>query len=346
MVVSQAFRIALASVVLTGVASAQLTDADVEARIREGVLRFERGELAAAQRTFEAVLAERPDHVVANYELAYTLLRQGELERALAIIDGAFARNLPVTAEYYAVGASIVESLGRSDEAVERFQQGIAAFPDNHNLHLNFGITQIMRDDAVGAKASFERAISLQPDHPSAHFFLGQIYANEGLNAAAILALGKGMGFDNPQRAAAAANIVKSIMDNSITRTDDGTPVVVMPVDYQVPPMTLNKFSAAVAMHYGTSLARQRKIEGDMSYESYANAFAALVTEFAGAGIDPASHFAADHYLGFFGPMVENNHQVTFAHLILGSLNPALASAWAQASSESLASFRAWTQSR
>ena len=330
-----------------GTAPAQGFAPDLDPRIREGVEQFDRGDLAAAKASFEAVLADDPDHVIANYELAYTHIRLGELERGLEIMDDAIERELPVTAEFYALSASVLDNLGRQEQAVRRFEQGAGAFPDNHNLRLNYGITQFRMNDRAGARASFEQAATLLPDHPSAHFFLGQIYAGEGLTAAAVLALGKSIGFDNQgQRIAASASAIKSLMENGIATSDDGMPIVVLPVDYQVPPMTIEKFSAAVPMRYGLALAAQRKTEGDLSYEPYAIAFATLVAEFVGAEIDPASHFAADHYLAFFEPLAENGHTMTFAHLILGSLNPEAASGWMQENGEQLAAFRAWLPTR
>lgn len=332
----------------SGSATAQVADAEIDARIRAGVEQFERGDLAAARASFEAVLADRPDHVVALYELVYTHIRQGELERGLEIIDDAIARRLPVTAEYYVLSASVLDSLGRIDESVERFEQGIAAFPDHHGLQLNLGITRMARlRQPEAARASFERAIALLPDHPSAHFFLGQIYAQQGMRAAAVLALGKGIGFDNqPQRVAAAANIVKSLMEESLQFGEDGSPVVYMPVDYAVPPMTMAKFAAAVPTQYATALVMQRNSGGDLSYEPYAIGFALLVTEFAGVDFGPDPEFAARHYQAFFGPMSEANHGMAFAHLILASLNPEAAAAWAQEKGDDIQAFREWTLSR
>lgn len=343
----------IAAAALLGAAStanAQVTDSDIDARIRAGVRQFESGDLAAARASFEGVLADRPDHVVALYELAFTHFRQGERERGLEILDDAIARRLPVTAEFYSLSASTLDTLGRIDESVERFEQGVAAFPDNHNLWLNFGITQLVRQrQPEAARASFERAITLLPDHPSAHFYLGQIYAQEGKRAAAVLVLAKGIGFDNQQqRVAAAANIIKSLMTDSVQLLEDGTPVVYMPVDYIVPPMTIEKFTAAVPMHYSTALVIQRKAGGDLSYEPYAIALALLVTEFARADFGPDPHFVARVYQPFFGPMNEGGHGMAYTHLILASLNAQAATAWAEQPEnvERIQAFRNWTRSR
>ena len=90
----------------------------------------------------------------------------------------------------------------------------------------------------------------------------------------------------------------------------------------------------------------QRKSEGDLSYEPYAIAYSLIVTAFVEAEIDPASHFAADHYYRFYESMTGNGHQIAFSHLILGSLNPERASEWAQVNGERIEAFRNWSRSR
>lgn len=333
---------------ISSTALAQTTDAEIDARLSAGVRQFEAGDLAAARSVFEAVLADRPDHVIAIYELAYTHLRQGESERALEIIDDAIARELPVTAEFYALSASVLDSLDRLDESVLRFEQGVAIFPDNHNLRLNFGITQLLRTrDWEAAQASFEQAITLLPDHPTAHFYLGQIYGQNGKTAAAVLALAKGIGVDSQQqRVVAAAKLIKSLMEASVQFLEDGTPVVYMPVDYMLAPMTVDKFTAAVPMHYATALSLQRKNDGDLSYEPFAIAIALLVTEFSGADFGPEPPFLAGYYQDFFGSMAEGGHGMAYSHLILASLNPQAAAAWVQENAERVQGFRDWSLSR
>lgn len=333
-----------------GTSIAQVTDADIQARIRTGVQQYERGELPAARATFEAVLADRPDHIVALYELALTISRQGERERALEVIEDAIARQIPVTAEYYSLAASMLDSLGRIDESVQRFEQGVAAFPANHNLLLNFGITQLVRlRQPEAAKASFEQAITLQPEHPSAHFYLGQIYAQEGRTAAAVLVLAKGMGVDSQQqRVAAAANIIKQLMSGTIRQFDDGAPIVAVSVDYLVPPMTMEKLSQAVPVSYATAVALQRETGGDLSYEPYAIALALIISTFARVEIGPDASFVARHYQPFFGPMSEGGHGMAYSHLILAALNAQAASAWAQQpeNAERIQAFREWSLAR
>jgi len=344
-----AIRIAtIFSVLLIGGgAMAQQPESDTDTRVREGVGQFERGELAAARSTFESILEREPDHVVAIYELAYTHVALGDPERALEILEEAVTRGLDVPGEFYSMAASLLDNLGRKQEAISQFEAGIEAFPENHALHLNLGITLLGLGEFDRARTTFERAVTLEPEHPSAHFFLGQIYAQEGQNAAAILALGTSLGFDNQaNRMSAAANIIKSIMDASLSLMDDGTPIVVLPLDAAVNASTLEQFSSRISLHYSTSVVIQRKSDGDLSYEPYAMAYGLIATDFVQSEIDPDSHFAADQYFRFYKPMVDNRHSNTFGHLILAALNPAAASEWVQANGEKIEDFRSWLRTR
>jgi len=332
---------------MAGSAAAQLSDSEIDALIREGAQQIEREEFAAARTSLETVLEQEPDHVIAIYELALAYFRAGEYSTGLAVLDDVFGRGLETGAEHYSLAASMLDNLGRTEEAVKRFEEGIAAFPDNHNLSLNFGVTQLRMGQTAAAKATFERTIMLQPEHPSAHFFLGQIYAAEGQTAAAVFALGTSLGFDsNGQRMAAAAGTIKNIMDSGLRLTEGGKPIVVLPVDALAPVETIEVFASTLPMHFATAYTIQQKADGDMSYEPYAIAYGLIATALVRAGIDPESHFVARQYFDFYQPMVENGHADTFAHLILAPLNPAVAVEWMQANREKMETFRNWTQSR
>lgn len=339
--------IALLGFAFGGIATAQLSDAEIGSLLTGGVQQFERGELAEARKTFEYILEQEPDHAIALYELAYTYVRLGDPERGLAILDEALAGDIDATAEFYALSASVLDNLGRPQDALKRFEQGITEFPDNHNLHLNLGVTQMRLGDSTAARATFERTVTLQPQHPSAHFFLGQIYAMEGRGAAAILALGTSVSLDNQrQRMAAATGMIKSIMDSQIQILDDGVPMAVIPVDSALPATTLDQISNRLPMHVAAGVSMQRKSEGDMSYEPYAIAYGLLATAFVQSDIDPDSDFASGHYFEFYEPIAENGHSNTFGHLILASLNPNAASAWVQGNRERVEDFTVWVQSR
>lgn len=328
-------------------AGAQQSEADIAGVLQTGVQQFERGELDAALASFESALGRDPDNAFATYEIALTYYQKGEQERALEILDDAFARDIAEGAEFYALAASIVDNLGRPDEALERFEDGIAAYPDHHGLHLNLGITQMRLGQTEQGKATFERAVALQPEHPSAHAYLGRIYASEGQNAAAILALGTSIGFDaNAQRRASSAGVIMQIMDSTVSQSDDGTTVVVVDVSSGLPVDSMRRLSTRIPLIFASLETAVRKSGGDISYEPYALAFGSLVGTFIDAGIDPASHFAAGHYAGFFGPMVENGHQATFAHLILAPLNGEAARTWIEANGDAYQAFREWTSSR
>ena len=343
-------RIGIAMICIAGAVGsavlAQTPDADIQSTLISGVQQYERGELDAARATFESVLEQDADNATAIYELALTHYRQGESERALEILDDAFARDLAGSAEFYSLAASIADDLGRPDDALARFEEGVAAYPDDHGLNLNFGVTQLRLGQTAEARATFERAIGLQFEHPSAHYYLGRIYAAEGQTAAAILALGVSLGFDNNrQRMESSAGIIKELMESTVQVLDSGQTLAVVDVESGLPLDSMSRLSTRIPLLYASLLTAQRKSGGDTSYEPYAMTFVALLSTFIEADIDPASHFAADQYSRFFGPIVENGHQAAFAHMILAPLNPEAAGAWLRANGETFEAFREWTRS-
>lgn len=341
------FVIACLVGICAGAAAAQAPDTNVDESIRNGVAAFERGDLDAARSIFGSVLEREPDNVTAIYELAYTLVTQGEPEEALRVVDEALGRDLEPVPEFFTLSASVLDNLGRQNEAIDRFEQGIAAFPNDHGLHLNLGVTQVRSGDMAAARATFERAAALQPEHPSAHFYLGHLYADEGRVAAAILALGKSLAFDNQgQRMATSAGTIQALMDTTVRTLDDGRTLIVVPPESILPTESLDQFSDNLPMYVGMAVTMQRKTDGDMTYEPYALAYSFILTAFVEAEIDPASSFVVDHYLGFFAPIVENGHQMTFSHLILAGLNPELASEWVSTNTEAVQAFRTWARDR
>lgn len=341
------FTVSILGCLILGPVRAQQAEPEIQALLQTGVQQFESGEVDAARATFESVLERDPGNYLAIYELALTHAQMRDIEGALAILDDGFERGLDNGAEFYSLAAALLDQAGRPEEAMTRFEQGIAAYPDNHNLHLNFGITQFRLGQAADARETFQQTIELQPEHPSAHYFLGAIYAAEGQAAAAMLALGTSIGFDsNAQRMAAAAQTIKQLMESTASFADDGTLIIMADVSSSLPVESMDLLSTRIPMLYGGLLAALLKTDDDTSYKPYAMAFNSLISTFIEADIDRDSHFAAARYADFFGPMVEEGHQQVFAHIVLASLNTEVAGEWLQANSEKFDAFREWTRGR
>jgi Flp pilus assembly protein TadD len=63
---------------------------------------------------------------------------------------------------------------GEYDEAVDVLREGLSRYPESVLLHVGLGYTRVARDEFVWARASFERALELDPEYEDAWVGLGE----------------------------------------------------------------------------------------------------------------------------------------------------------------------------
>ncbi|MGQ0677709.1 MAG: O-linked N-acetylglucosamine transferase, SPINDLY family protein [Rhodospirillales bacterium] len=130
-----------------------------------GLLRA--GELAAALRLVEEVLAGRPQSFDALHLLGLIELRRGRLPEAERAIARAVAIQ-PGFAPAHLNRARALAALGRAEEAVESYDKALALKPDN--AEAQFRRANLLRglNRLADALAGFERAVALDPGHAAA----------------------------------------------------------------------------------------------------------------------------------------------------------------------------------
>jgi tetratricopeptide (TPR) repeat protein len=68
-----------------------------------------------------------------------------------------------------------LDGKGKTEKAVEVYDEGIKIFPDYFQLYYNKGISQIKLNKAEDALLSFERSATLNPKHASSHNAIGRL---------------------------------------------------------------------------------------------------------------------------------------------------------------------------
>jgi tetratricopeptide (TPR) repeat protein len=143
-------------------AAAEADPASISAQYTLGKLYAARGEFAAAQAAFTAVLKLNPRAAAAQVELANLHLATNRPEAAVAA-----AREATTAApRNVAARLALVRGLlARQDlDGAERELQAIAAdHPDLPDVHVQTGVIAGSKKDLVGARAAFERALTLAP---------------------------------------------------------------------------------------------------------------------------------------------------------------------------------------
>jgi predicted O-linked N-acetylglucosamine transferase (SPINDLY family) len=190
-----------------------------EEKLRAAFQRFQRQDLAEAERLCGEVLGETPRHPDALHLLGVVRLAGGNAGDAVSLIkqalegraqDAAMLENLGVAhlalrnfaaaealfRETLALGAShgvlymrlgiALASQGKLSDAEAALREAARRAPRIPDVHLNLGNTLAERGELDGAMAAYDRMLKLQPDHPLAHFNLGNLHRMQGrLDAAA-----------------------------------------------------------------------------------------------------------------------------------------------------------------
>jgi Flp pilus assembly protein TadD len=129
------------------------------------------GPRAADRERAEALATLAPGDFVAQTELAYELVRTGDLQGGIAHYRAAIAANPDYVRSRANLG-NLLEHLGDFDGAREQYEKALACRDsgDCHRLAaVNLGVLTLLRGDRPAAEALFARGRELGGDPPVQH---------------------------------------------------------------------------------------------------------------------------------------------------------------------------------
>jgi tetratricopeptide (TPR) repeat protein len=164
------------------------------------------GQAALSKRSYpdaashlEKALALAPESNRLHYALAMAYRGLGKLDQAQShlalsgtvgvrvsdpLVDGL--QDLIKGARLHLIRGRTALEARRFSDAVEAFQQAVAAQPDSLPAHFNLGAALSQTGDLAGAVAQFEEVLRLDPNHPDAHYNLGLLLSQSNHGEEAI----------------------------------------------------------------------------------------------------------------------------------------------------------------
>jgi tetratricopeptide (TPR) repeat protein len=91
-----------------------------------------------------------------------------------------------LSSEEYDERAHQLYNEGRYDEAIEVLQEGLAIYPNAVELHVGIGYAQLAREEFAWARAAFEHALTLEPEHEDGLAGLGEVLLRLGQDEPAL----------------------------------------------------------------------------------------------------------------------------------------------------------------
>jgi tetratricopeptide (TPR) repeat protein len=139
--------------------------------------------------------------------LGNDLVRQGQLEPAIALFEKALALDPDYLSAHQNLG-SVLLQLGRVGAALAHYQRVLELRPD-FDAHYNMGAALQFARKLPEAMVHYQRALELNPDHPEAHNNLGIILLELGKAAEGIEHLKRALAL-KPDYVAAQSNLQRA----------------------------------------------------------------------------------------------------------------------------------------
>jgi tetratricopeptide (TPR) repeat protein len=145
-----------------------------------GSIYFERGYITEAEHFLQLALRDDPDNSEALYGIGSVYLQQNKASEARA----TFERVIKLPQRYPGTLPNAWNNLGllsaregRTDEAIQEFQQALEIDPDHFIALENLGNAYRQAKRWDDAKSTLQRALQLQPESAEANYAMGMVYA-------------------------------------------------------------------------------------------------------------------------------------------------------------------------
>jgi tetratricopeptide (TPR) repeat protein len=143
-------------------------------KLENAIAAMDRGDYPRAIRALEELRSRHPENGVVLHELALAYRLAKKPGEAVAVLM-PFRSRLP-PAPLAGLGSALDE-LGRGDEAVAVFREGIARYPDSGLLHADLGTALYNQGKVEEAVQHYQKGIEVEPQAPANYIRLSVVLA-------------------------------------------------------------------------------------------------------------------------------------------------------------------------
>jgi type IV pilus biogenesis/stability protein PilW len=193
------------SIILASSASARTSPGkrdEAQRYFRLGQVQLEQGKTMQAIESLDKALKLDPEHAEAHYFLGYIRYQQSEYKPAEKEFRKAIKINPYFTDAHNHLGL-VYREMKEYDKALAEFQTALKdkSYKTPERIHLNIGHLYLARNMVPESIASFQTAVTLNPNYVRGFLGLGTAYARAGQKDLADKALRKviALGPDSPE---------------------------------------------------------------------------------------------------------------------------------------------------
>lgn len=156
--------------------------ANSEARYMLALLAYQEKNYQAAMEHLARIKPDRAEFEEAVYLQSRIYKETDKIDKAIALLKKHLAAESSRSPLFYALLSSFYQEKKDDLAAISLMETAISLYPDNPQLHFEYGLLLDKRGMAEQAMARMEKVLELQPDHADALNFIGYTWADGNVN--------------------------------------------------------------------------------------------------------------------------------------------------------------------
>lgn len=314
-------------------------DEKIKELVSQGTELHDQGKYDEAIAKYKAALDIDKNSTVANYELSYTYMVTEQYDKAIKFSKEVIDQNKDNQYGAYIVLGSSLDMLGKPDEAIKTYNEGLLKFPNSNLLNYNLALTLYNQKEFDKAEKAIIDAILAKPTHGSSHLVLSAIMQSKGERVKALLPLYYFLMLEpNSRRSRSNYINLKNLLKQGVEKENDKKVNVTVP-------FSASKDSVFGAAEMMVSMLEASKFEDgnknkpemDLFIETNRGFFSIL-----GELKKDNKGIWWDLYVSKFYDLVQTKNQEAFSYYISQSENSDIINNWIANNSDKIAKFKEW----
>jgi len=326
---------------------------DQNATIRAGTTLHDAGRYDEAIAKYQQVLSENPDCTPAMYELSMSYYYAGEKTKAMETAYKGSKYKSDQLPLFYLTMANVLDDIGKSDEAVRVYLDGIKMLEGNpamtahlSSLHFNLGVTYRKLKKDKEAREEMKRSITINYQYPSPNYHLAMIFYDGHYKIPAFLAAARFVSIEfNTERTKRAAELIKQIIISTAAQ-DKGDGKMTINLDLMAPTDEGNFGPAELVLSVVDAAGKtdDPKMKSMTPEEKFADRIDSLIELLDAKDKKNASTFSAKAYFPFMQEMKQRGYVKPFAYLVLYHTGDGGAQEWVRNNGPAMREFLEWAK--
>lgn len=148
-----------------------------ESLLNKGIEYHDARQYDKAIEIYEQILRKDSTSAEAMYELSLSLLMKRDYEQAISYCDKLIERDDKYAILAYNTKGSCLNYMGKTDEAIVVYKEGIERYEDFPQLYYNLGLAYFAKKEYKAAEWAFRQTLKSDPKHAGSHLNLARTMA-------------------------------------------------------------------------------------------------------------------------------------------------------------------------